>query len=296
MAAPPARRHRRRPPRWRHRSGPLPGPDRADRARPPVPHLPGVLPGRQAPLPPGHDAAIRAPRHGRGRAQRVRAGHGDRRLRDRSRCSGGGAPRARPAGAGRRHRRGVAAPALRDRRPPFRRLPGDHPSPQEPPLPARPVDRAVERPGPRRGPARRARPRRRRRHPADRRRRSRGSRDPPRSGARRGPGRAGRRRRRPRLPVASTRASARPCSRRWRWARPSCAATGPRCPRWPATPPSSCPWIGTPGPGRSTRSRPATTSWSRRDSAAPASSPRAPRERDSPPRTTWPRRGRTGSR
>ena len=108
--------------------------------------------------------------------------------------------------------------ALRPRRPALRRLPGDHPSAQEPPLPARPAGRAVERPRPARSSCSAAAgsPRTTSSAAIDaaRARRPRVVRpgrvpDADRDGliaARRGA----------RVPVASTRASARRCSRRWR--------------------------------------------------------------------------------
>ncbi len=60
-----------------------------------------------------------------------------------------------------RQRYGLGEPALR-------RLPGAHPPAQEPPLPARPPGRTVERPRPGARPARRPRPRRGRRRGSDR--------------------------------------------------------------------------------------------------------------------------------
>ena len=153
-----------------------------------------------------------------------------------------------------RDRRRRAPAALRHRRPALRRLPGAHPPAQEPPLPARPAGRAVERPRPGARPARRARPRRGRRRGGDRAARPRRRVVRPGTGVRRRPRRADRRRRGARVPVRVR--GLRGARARGDGARHAgaCAATGPRCPRSPATPRSCCRSISTPGRARSTRS------------------------------------------
>ena len=177
---------RRRPPRRRHGAPDRAAPDPADRARPAVPRAPAVLLTVAAAVPAVDDAAVGRASVGGGDAERVRAGHRDRRVRDRRRPSRGrAARRARDnRRADSRADRATRAPALRARRGAVRRVPGDHASAQEPPAAARGDGAALDRPDVAARAARRRRRGRRRGRAGDHRPRSRRSRGQTRPGAR----------------------------------------------------------------------------------------------------------------